>query len=57
LRYWALGVFGVTVAKVFLVDLAELDSVIRFAMLALLGTGMMGGGYWYILWRRKNQAN
>ena len=54
LRYWALGVFGVTVAKVFLVDLAELDSVIRFAMLALLGTGMMGGGYWYILWRRKN---
>jgi uncharacterized membrane protein len=56
LRYWALAVFGVTVAKVFLVDLAELDSVIRFAMFALLGMGMMGGGYWYILWRRKNQA-
>ncbi len=56
LRYWALGVFGVTVAKVFLVDLAELDSVIRFAMLALLGTGMMGGGYWYILWRRSHNS-
>ena len=52
LRYWALAVFGITVGKVFLVDLSELDSVIRVAMLTLLGVGMMGGGYWYILWRR-----
>lgn len=52
LRYWALAVFAVTVAKVFLIDLAELDSVIRVAILTLVGLGMMGGGYWYILWRR-----
>ncbi|MEI8282328.1 MAG: DUF2339 domain-containing protein, partial [Armatimonadota bacterium] len=52
LRYWALALFAVTVGKVFMVDLSELDQVIRFAMFALLGLGMMGGGYWYILWRR-----
>lgn len=52
LRYWALTVFGASVAKVFMIDLAELDSVIRFAMVAMLSIGMMGGGYWYILWRR-----
>ena len=56
LRYWALAVFGITVGKVFLVDLSELDSVIRVSMLALLGLGMMGGGWWYILWRRKQQS-
>jgi uncharacterized membrane protein len=52
LRYWALVVFAVTVGKVFIVDLGSLDSVVRVAMLTLLGLGMMGGGYWYILWRR-----
>ena len=52
LRYWALTVFAITVGKVFVVDLSELDSVIRVAMLILLSAGMMGGGYWYILWRR-----
>ena len=56
LRYWSLLVFGVTVCKVFLVDLSELDSVIRVAMLTILGLGMMGGGYWYILWRRSHTA-
>jgi hypothetical protein len=56
LRYWALAVFATTVTKVFLVDLSELDSIIRVAMLTLLGLGMMGGGYWYILWRRAHTA-
>ena len=56
LRYWSLAVFATTVAKVFLVDLSELDSIIRVAMLTLLGLGMMGGGYWYILWRRAYTA-
>ena len=54
LRYWSLGIFMVTVGKVFLIDLAELDSFVRVLMLALLGLGMMGGGYWYILWRRSH---
>ncbi len=54
LRYWALVLFAITVGKVFMVDLSALDSVIRFAMLTLLGAGMMGGGYWYLLWRRSH---
>ena len=52
LRYWSLGIFMVTVGKVFLIDLSELDSVIRVLMLMLLGIGMVGGGYWYIRWGR-----
>ncbi|MBS1728000.1 MAG: DUF2339 domain-containing protein [Armatimonadetes bacterium] len=52
LRYWSLVVFAATVGKVFLVDLSTLDSFIRVLMLMLLGFGMVGGGYWYILWRR-----
>ena len=56
LRYWAIAVFAVTVGKVFLVDLSALDSVIRVAMLTLLGLGMMGAGYWYILWKRGRQG-
>ena len=52
LRYASLAVFASTVGKVFLVDLSELDSFVRVAMLILLGVGMVGGGYWYILWRR-----
>ena len=56
LRYWALALFAVTVGKVFIVDLSELDQVIRFAMFALLGLGMMGGGYWYLLWRRAHET-
>jgi hypothetical protein len=54
LRYWSLAIFMVTVGKVFLVDLSELDSFVRVLMLMLLGFGMVGGGYWYILWRRSH---
>ncbi len=53
LRYWSLVIFGVTVVKVFMVDLAALDSMIRVLMLMLLGMMMVGGGYRYILWRKK----
>jgi uncharacterized membrane protein len=52
LRYASLGVFGVTIGKVFLIDLAALDSMIRVGILLLLGLVMIGAGYWYILWRR-----
>ena len=52
LRYWGLGVVGVTVVKVFLVDLSELDSLIRVGVLMLLGLVMVGGGYGYIRWRK-----
>ena len=54
LRYWSLAIFMITVGKVFLIDLAETDAVVRVVMLMLLGLGMVGGGYWYIVWRRKN---
>ncbi len=57
LRYWSLAIFMVTVGKVFLVDLATLDSFVRVLMLMLLGFGMVGGGYWYILWRRKHSSS
>ncbi len=54
LRYGSLLVFAATVGKVFAVDLSSLDSMVRVAMLLLLGLGMVGGGYWYILWRRRS---
>ncbi len=53
LRYFSLAVFGLTLAKVVLIDLSELDSLIRVGILLLLGLGMIGAGYWYILWHRK----
>lgn len=56
LRYWSLAIFMVTVGKVFMVDLAALDSFVRVLMLMLLGIGMVGGGYWYILWKRKHSS-
>jgi len=55
LRYGSLFLFGVTVGKVFMVDLAELDSLVRVSLLMVLGVVMVGGGYWYILWRRGHQ--
>lgn len=55
LRYASLAVFAITIAKVGLIDLAELDSLIRVGILLLLGVVMIGTGYWYILWHRKRQ--
>jgi uncharacterized membrane protein len=52
LRYGSLAIFAVTVLKVFWLDLSELDPLIRVGILMLLGFGMVGGGYWYIVWRR-----
>lgn len=54
IRYWSIGIFMITVGKVFLIDLATLDSFVRVSILMLLGLGMVGGGYWYILWRRSH---
>ncbi|MDR3692479.1 MAG: DUF2339 domain-containing protein [Fimbriimonas sp.] len=48
LRFWSFGVFGTTLAKVFLVDLSGLDPGIRVLTLMVLGLGMVGTGYWYI---------
>ncbi len=56
LRYWGIGVFTVTLAKVFMVDLSALDSGIRVGVLMLLGLGMLGAGYWYIKNRPSEQA-
>lgn len=57
LRYSGLAAFGLTVGKVVLIDLSELDSMIRVGILLLLGLGMIGSGYWYILWDRTRRAS
>ena len=56
LRYGSLAIFAVTVLKVFWLDLSELDPLIRVGILMLLGFGMVGGGYWYIVWRKGQNA-
>ncbi|HWD41960.1 MAG TPA: DUF2339 domain-containing protein [Fimbriimonas sp.] len=48
LRHLALGLFGLTLGKVFLYDLASLDAGVRVAVLIGLGLAMIGGGYWYV---------
>lgn len=49
LRFWSLGVFGVTTGKLFLVDLSErIDPLGRVGILAGLGLALLAGGYWYI---------
>ncbi len=49
LRYWGLCVFGATVGKVFLFDLAAtIDPLIRVGMLFALGTAMLAASLWYI---------
>lgn len=48
LRLTSLAVFGATVTKVLLVDLAALDSAVRVGLLLLLGGGLIAGGYAYI---------
>jgi uncharacterized membrane protein len=53
LRYVSLGLFGVTVLKVFMVDLAALDSMVRVAIMMLLGFAMIAGGYGYISMRKR----
>ncbi len=48
LRYMSLAIFGFTLVKVLMVDLAALDQILRVFILLLLGMVMLGGGYWYI---------
>lgn len=52
LRLGGLAVFGVTVGKVLLVDLADVDPAVRVVLLLALGMAMIGGAYWYIRSRR-----
>lgn len=56
-RLFALALFGLTVAKVLIVDLAALDPVIRIAALMLLGVVMIAAGYAYIRLLRRPDDN
>ena len=47
IRYLAIGVFAVTVAKVFLVDLARLDRIWRILSMIGLGVLLLGASYLY----------
>lgn len=53
LRYAGLSFFGLTLGKVLLFDLANVDAVVRVGILFLLGIGMLGAGIWYLKWNRK----
>lgn len=48
LRVLSLALFGVTAAKVILVDLSVLEPAVRVAVLMFVGVAMIAGGYWYI---------
>lgn len=52
LRLGGLWVFAVTVGKVLLIDLADVDPAVRVVLLLALGMAMIGGAYWYIRSRR-----
>ena len=54
LRLWSFAVFFSAVAKVFLIDLSNLDPGVRVLILMGLGIGMIAGGYWYI--RQRNEV-
>ena len=46
-RYAALGLFGVTIVKVFLVDLSELEAIYRIASFFVLSLVLLGVSYVY----------
>ena len=46
-RYLAMAVFGVTILKVFVVDLADLDRIYRVVSLIGLGTMLLLSSYLY----------
>jgi uncharacterized membrane protein len=48
LRFVSFGVFALTIGKVLVFDLANLDSAIRAVILLFLGGAMILGGYVYI---------
>ncbi len=47
-RYVALGLFGVVAIKVFMIDLAELDSFYRIVAFIVLGIVILGGSALYL---------
>lgn len=49
-RYAGLGLLGITVAKVFLVDLANLDTVYRVLSFLVLGVVLLAVGWGYQRW-------
>ncbi len=48
LRIFSFVVFGVTVGKVLLIDLSEVDALIRVLVLLVLGAILIAGGYIYV---------
>ncbi|MEQ1822270.1 MAG: DUF2339 domain-containing protein [Fimbriimonadaceae bacterium] len=54
LRFVSFGVFALTIGKVLLFDLSNLDAAIRAAILLFLGGAMILGGYVYI--RNRSQS-
>lgn len=48
LRVSSFVVFGVTIGKILLVDLSEVDAMIRVLVLVLLGAILIAGGYIYV---------
>ena len=54
IRLTSLAIFGMTLGKIMLYDLAGLSQGIRVVLLILLGAAMIGGGYWYV--RRSGSA-
>jgi uncharacterized membrane protein len=55
LRYWSFGVFGLTLAKVFFYDMANLDPAVRVIVFMGLGIALIGGGYAYIRLRQSTE--
>jgi uncharacterized membrane protein len=53
LRVGALVLFGVTVAKVLLVDLADLDAVYRILSFVVLGAALLLASFLHARWRRR----
>jgi uncharacterized membrane protein len=47
IRYFAIGVFVITIVKVFLIDLAELDQIYRVASIVGLGVALLATSYIY----------
>jgi uncharacterized membrane protein len=47
IRYWSLGIIFATVLKVFLVDLATLDMMVRVAAVGITGAGILLMSTWY----------
>ncbi len=46
-RYAALGLFGLTIAKVFLVDLAAVETAYRIVSFLILGLVLLGVSFLY----------